>query len=92
MKLGISNPAKPISEMQIPKPNSIVVCGIFVLEENSAAAKIIIRNIGIIYSKVRAFPPWLGPPITLLLAATIDRANSAAISTFNNSYSDSIII
>jgi hypothetical protein len=88
----MSNPIKPTSEMQIPKPKSIIVCGIFVLEENSAAAKIIIKNIGTMYSKVRAFPPWLGPPITLLLAATVDRANSVARSTFNNSYSDSIII
>ncbi len=78
--------------MQIPKPNSIIVCGIFVLEENSAAAKIIIKNIGTMYSKVRAFPPWLGPPITLLLVATIDGVHSAAISTLDNSYSDSIII
>jgi hypothetical protein len=42
--------------MQIPKPNSIIVCGNLVLEEKRAATKIIIKNIGIIYSKV-GVPP-----------------------------------
>ena len=61
----MSNPLKLISEMQIPKPNSIIVCGILVLEEKRAAAKIIIKNIGIAYSKVSA--PWF-KTMTLLLA------------------------
>ena len=42
--------------------------GILVLEENNAAAKTIAKNIGIIYSRVRVFPP--SPPlktVTLLL-------------------------
>jgi hypothetical protein len=38
--------------MEIPKPNSIMVWGILVLEENNAAAKTIAKNIGIIYSRV----------------------------------------
>jgi hypothetical protein len=51
------NPFRLISEMQTPKPNSIIVCGILVLEEKRAATKIIIKNIGITYSKVSG-PPW----------------------------------
>jgi len=51
------NPLRLISEMQTPKPNSIIVCGILVLEEKRAAAKIIIKNIGIKYSKVTRPPP-----------------------------------
>jgi hypothetical protein len=43
--------------MEIPKPKSIMVWGILVLEENNAAAKTIAKNIGIIYSRVRVFPP-----------------------------------
>jgi len=38
--------------MEIPKPKSIIVWGILVLEENNAAAKTIAKNIGIIYSRV----------------------------------------
>jgi len=41
--------------MQTPKANNIIVCDI--LEEKRAAAKIIIKNIGIRYSKVTR-PPW----------------------------------
>jgi len=59
------NPLRLISEMQTPKPNSIIVCGILVLDEKRAAAKIIIKNIGIKYSKVTR-PPWKA--VTLLLA------------------------
>ncbi|MGB8025597.1 MAG: hypothetical protein WCF06_14930 [Nitrososphaeraceae archaeon] len=54
--------------MEIPKPKSIIVWGILVLEENNAAAKTIAKNIGIIYSRVRVFPP--PPPlktVTVLL-------------------------
>jgi len=51
------NPFRLISEMQTPKANNIIVCGILVLEEKRAAAKIIIKNIGIKYSKVTR-PPW----------------------------------
>ena len=63
-----SNPVRLKSEMEIPKPKSIVVWGILVLEENNAAAKTIAKNIGIIYSRVRVFPP--SPPlktVTVLL-------------------------
>jgi len=63
-----SNPVRLKSEMEIPKPKSIVVWGILVLEENNAAAKTIAKNIGIIYSRVRVFPR--SPPlktVTLLL-------------------------
>ncbi len=59
------NPFRLISEMQTPKPNSIIVCGILVLEEKRAAAKIIIKKIGITYSKVSG-PLWKA--VTLLLA------------------------
>jgi O-acetylhomoserine/O-acetylserine sulfhydrylase-like pyridoxal-dependent enzyme len=53
-------------EMEIPKPKSIIVWGILVLEENNAAAKTIAKNIGIIYSRVRAFPAPL-KTVTVLL-------------------------
>jgi hypothetical protein len=56
LKFGIANPFRLMSEMQTPKPSSIIVCGILVLEEKRAATKIIIKNIGITYSKVS------GPP------------------------------
>lgn len=56
--------------MQTPKPNSIIVCGILVLEENRAAVKIIIKNIGIIYSKVSG-SPWLKATILLLITAAV---------------------
>ncbi len=69
MKPGISNPNRPISEIQIPKPNSIIVCGIFVLEEKRAATKIIIKNIGITYSRVSVFPVWLNTIPLLLVEA-----------------------
>jgi hypothetical protein len=52
--------------MEIPKPKSIIVWGILVLEENNAAAKTIAKNIGIIYSRVRAFPAPL-KTVTVLL-------------------------
>jgi hypothetical protein len=65
----MSNPLKLISEMQIPKPNSIIVCGILVLEEKRAAAKIITKNIGIAYSKV-SVPPWFKTMTLLLTGAT----------------------
>ena len=52
--------------MEIPKPKSIIVCGILVLEENNAAAKTIATNIGIPYSRVSVFPPWL-KAVTVLL-------------------------
>ena len=53
--------------MEIPKPKSIIVWGILVLEENNAAAKTIARNIGIIYSRVRVFPPPPPKTVTVLL-------------------------
>jgi len=65
----MSDPLKLISEMQIPKPNSIIVCGILVLEEKRAAAKIITKNIGIAYSKV-SVPPWFKTMTLLLTGAT----------------------
>lgn len=55
-----------MSEIQTPKPSNIMVCGILVLEEKRAATKIIIKNIGITYSRVSVFPAWLNT-ITLLL-------------------------
>ncbi len=39
--------------MEIPKPKSIIVWGILVLEENNAAPNTIAKNIGIPYSRVR---------------------------------------
>jgi len=62
----MTNPFILISEIQTPKPNSIIVCGILVLEEKSAAAKIIIKNIGITYLKASR-PPWF-KAMTMLLA------------------------
>jgi hypothetical protein len=53
--------------MEIPKPKSIIVWGILVLEENNAAAKTIAKNIGIIYSRVRVFPPPPLRTVTVLL-------------------------
>jgi hypothetical protein len=74
--------------MEIPKPKSIIVWGILVLEENNAAAKTIAKNIGIIYSRVTVFPPPLKTVTVLLVeegiaavvAATIIAVTVSAIS------------
>ena len=55
--------------MEIPKPKSIIVCGILVLEENNAPAKTIATNIGIPYSRVSVVPPWLKAVTVLLVEA-----------------------
>jgi hypothetical protein len=69
--------------MEIPKPNSIMVWGILVLEENNAAAKTMAKNIGTIYSRVRAFPPPPPPlkTVTVLLVEEegIDAVAAATI-------------
>ncbi|PWU79755.1 MAG: hypothetical protein DLM72_15775 [Candidatus Nitrosopolaris wilkensis] len=79
--------------MEIPKPKSIMVWGILVLEENNAAPKTIAKNIGIPYSRVTVFPPWLPKTVTLLLLVAAAPATIAAIMfTPVHSYSDSIII
>ncbi|MGB8033754.1 MAG: hypothetical protein WCF03_08040 [Nitrososphaeraceae archaeon] len=68
--------------MEIPKPKSIIVWGILVLEENNAAAKTIAKNIGIIYSRVRVFPP--PPPlktVTVLLVEEEEEEGIAALAT-----------
>ena len=51
--------------MEIPKPKSIIVWGILVLEENNAAAKTIAKNIGILYSE--SISSSLLKTVTLLL-------------------------
>ena len=88
--------------MEIPKPKSIIVWGILVLEENNAAAKTIAKNIGIIYSRVRVFPP--PPPLKTVTVLLVEEEEGiAAVSNryyycsycFGdqcNCYSDSIII
>ena len=63
--------------MEIPKPKSIIVWGILVLEENNAAAKTIAKNIGIIYSRVRAFPP--SPPLKTLTVLLVEEEGIAAV-------------
>jgi len=64
--------------MEIPKPKSIIVWGILVLEENNAAAKTIAKNIGIIYSRVRAFPP---PPSLKAVTVLLVEEGIAALAT-----------
>jgi hypothetical protein len=63
--------------MEIPKPNSIMVWGILVLEENNAAAKTIAKNIGIIYSRVRVFPP--PPPLKTVTVLLVEEEGIAAV-------------
>jgi hypothetical protein len=63
--------------MEIPKPKSIIVWGILVLEENNAAAKTIAKNIGIIYSRVRVFPP--PPPLKTVTVLLVEEEGVAAV-------------
>jgi hypothetical protein len=65
--------------MEIPKPKSIIVWGILVLEENNAAAKTIAKNIGIIYSRVRVFPP--PPPLKTVTVLLVEEEEIAALAT-----------
>ena len=65
--------------MEIPKPKSIMVWGILVLEENNAAAKTIAKNIGIIYSRVRVFPP--PPPLKTVTVLLVEEEGIAALAT-----------
>lgn len=66
--------------MEIPKPKSIIVWGILVLEENNAAAKTIAKNIGIIYSRVRVVPP--PPPLkTVTALLVVEEEGIAALAT-----------
>ena len=65
--------------MEIPKPKSIIVWGILVLEENNAAAKTIAKNIGIIYSRVRALPAPLKTMTVLLVEEGIAAVVAATI-------------
>ena len=67
--------------MEIPKPKSIIVWGILVLEENNAAAKTIAKNIGIIYSRVRVFPP--PPPLKTVTVLLVEEEEEgiAALAT-----------
>jgi hypothetical protein len=66
--------------MEIPKPKSIIVWGILVLEENNAAAKTIAKNIGIIYSRVRVFlPPPPLKTVTVLLVEEEEEEGIAAM-------------
>jgi hypothetical protein len=62
--------------MEIPKPKSIIVWGILVLEENNAAAKTIAKNIGIIYSRVRVFPP--PPPLKTVTVLLVEEEEGVA--------------
>ncbi|MGB6628992.1 MAG: hypothetical protein WBE61_12755 [Nitrososphaeraceae archaeon] len=62
--------------MEIPKPKSIIVWGILVLEENNAAAKTIAKNIGIIYSRVRVFPP--PPPLKTVTVLLVEEEEGIA--------------
>ena len=63
--------------MEIPKPKSIMVWGILVLEENNAAAKTIAKNIGIIYSRVRVFPP--PSPLKTVTVLLVEEEGIAAV-------------
>ena len=63
--------------MEIPKPKSIIVWGILVLEENNAAAKTIARNIGIIYSRVTVFPP--PPPLKTVTVLLVEEGIAAVV-------------
>ncbi|MGA9170031.1 MAG: hypothetical protein WBZ20_07795 [Nitrososphaeraceae archaeon] len=67
--------------MEIPKPKSIIVWGILVLEENNAAAKTIAKNIGIIYSRVRVVPP--PPPLKTVTVLLVEEEEEgiAALAT-----------
>jgi hypothetical protein len=65
--------------MEIPKPKSIIVWGILVLEENNAAAKTIAKNIGIIYSRVRVFPP--PTPLKTVTVLLVEEEEIAALAT-----------
>jgi hypothetical protein len=67
--------------MKIPKPKSIIVWGILVLEENNAAAKTIAKNIGIIYSRVRVFPPPPLKTVTVLLVEEEEGVAAVAAAT-----------
>jgi hypothetical protein len=67
--------------MEIPKPKSIIVWGILVLEENNAAAKTIAKNIGIIYSRVRVFPPPPLKTVTVLLVEEEEGVAAVAAAT-----------
>jgi hypothetical protein len=59
----IVRPEKSKKEIAIPNPTSIIVCGILVLDEITAAANIIAKNIGITYWEVRNIcPPSSLPP------------------------------
>jgi len=63
--------------MEIPKPKSIIVWGILVLEENNAAAKTIAKNIGIIYSRVGVFPP--PPPLKTVTVLLVEEGIAAVV-------------
>jgi hypothetical protein len=67
--------------MEIPKPKSIIVWGILVLEENNAAAKTIAKNIGIIYSRMRVFPPPPLKTVTVLLVEEEEGVAAVAAAT-----------
>ena len=55
-------PAKSKKEIATPNPTNIIVCGILVLDEMTAAANIMAKNIGIAYWDVRNICP-LPPPL-----------------------------
>ena len=63
------NPAKSKNEIAIPNPTSIIVCGILVLEETTAAANIMAKKIGIAYCDVRNISPPLGPTVVVVIAS-----------------------
>jgi len=60
--------------MEIPKPKSIIACGILVLEGNNAVPKTMAKNIGIPYSRVSVFPAWLSN-LNQIWAASKDLAS-----------------
>ncbi len=68
---AISTPTRARQEMAIPIARRIMVWGILVLEENSAAAKTIAKNIGIRYSSVNPVPPPANKLKVLLLLVVV---------------------
>ena len=61
------------------KSKSIIVWYVFGLKENNAAAKTIVKNIGIIYSRVRVFPP--SPPLKTVTLLLLLEEGVAALAT-----------
>ena len=59
------------NEMAIPIPTNPMVYGTLVLEENNAAAKIMAKKVGIIYSEAASIPLLPPPPPPLLLETEI---------------------